>query len=149
KQGNQPLLRPMGMLVWLTNNFIDPFHHRKEEEVLLPFGIMRGLDPSQTDFIALDHKQGRNYFRGLDIALRRINTGDSGAVMELSYLLSGMVDLYRAHGQKEDDEVFKKIGDLLTDADDALMMDLMSRIGPVDITLYLAAIASMEKDLGL
>ncbi|HKQ79622.1 MAG TPA: HAD family hydrolase [Blastocatellia bacterium] len=148
-QGGQPLLRPMSMLVWLTNNFIDPFHHRKEEEVLAPFGVMLGLDPNQVGFISLDHEQGRNYFRGLDIALRRVRAGDSGAVREFSHLLSGMVDLYQSHGKKEDDEIFKKIGDLLTDSDDALMVDLMSRIGPVDITLYLAAIANMEKDLGL
>jgi hemerythrin-like domain-containing protein/FMN phosphatase YigB (HAD superfamily) len=143
------LLRPMNTLVWLTKNFVDPFHHRKEEEVLFPFGLMRGADAQQIALITLEHEQGRNYFAGLDIALRRIQSGDAGAVVEFGYLLGGFIELYKAHGKKEDDVLFKKIGDLLTETDDALIADLMSRIGPADITLYLSVIASMEKDLGL
>lgn len=152
KPGEKPapnLLRPMTVLVWLTKHFIDPFHHRKEEDVLFPFGLMAGIDPLQIAQIILEHDQGRCYFTGLDIALRRIQLGDTGAVSEFSYLLKGFIDLYRAHGKKEDDIIFKKIGDLLNDTDDALVADLMARLGPADLTLYLTVISGMEKDLGI
>jgi hemerythrin-like domain-containing protein/beta-phosphoglucomutase-like phosphatase (HAD superfamily) len=152
KAGELPpkeLLRPMTTLVWLTKNFIDPFHHRKEEEVLFPFGIMGGADAKLINEMILEHDQGRHYFAGMDIALRRIQAGIVGAVSEFSHLTNGFIDLYKAHGKREDDELFKNIGDLLTDMDDAVIVDLMSRLGPADITLYLAVIASMEKDLGI
>ncbi len=146
--GQDPkLLRAMGLLVWLTKNFIDPFHHRKEEEVLIPFGLMRGLKPQDCAFVAIEHDQGRTYFTGMDIALRRIRAGDLKAFGDFGHCLAGFTELYKEHGRKEDDELFKTLGDLLTDEDDALICDLIGRIGPADLTLYLAVIAELEAEL--
>jgi len=144
---NRRLLRAVGILVWLTRNFIDPFHHRKEEEVLIPLALARGLDPRDCAFVSIEHEQGRTYFRGMAIALERIHSGDAGAVGEFGHLLQGFIALYKEHGRKEDDELFKKLGDVLTDVDDGLIVDLMARIGPADITLYLALIGEMEAEL--
>jgi hemerythrin-like domain-containing protein len=141
------LLRAMGLLVWLTRHFIDPFHHRKEEEVLIPFALARGLDPADCAFVAIEHDQGRAYFRGMDIALTRIRAGDAKAFGDFAHLAQGFVELYREHGRKEDDELLKKIGDLLTDADDGLIVDLIGQIGPADLTLYLAVIGELEGEL--
>ncbi|MGH8884672.1 MAG: HAD-IA family hydrolase [Egibacteraceae bacterium] len=141
------LLRAMGLLVWLTRNFVDPFHHRKEEEVLIPFALARGFDPGECAWVALEHDQGRTYFRGMDIALQRIRSGDTNALGDFIHCARGFVELYKEHIRKEDDELFKKLGDLLTDADDAVIVDLMSRIGPADLTLYLTVVAEMEADL--
>lgn len=141
------LRRAMGLLVWLTKNFVDTFHHRKEEEVLIPFALARGLDPAECAWVPLEHDQGRAYFKGMDIALARIRSGDVNALGDFAHNVRGFIDLYKAHGAKEDDVLFKKLGDLLTDADDALIVDLMGRIGPADITLYLAVIAEMEGEL--
>lgn len=142
-------LRPMGLLVWLTTHFVDPFHHRKEEEVMFPFALMKGLHPSELATTLQDHEQGRSYFRGMDAAYKRICLGESTAMPEFSALLGAFANLYRAHGKYEDDILFKKIGELLTNEDDAIMVDFMVRIGPADITLYLNLIASLEKELGL
>lgn len=148
-QPDSPLMRAMSRLVWLTKYFIDPFHHRKEEEVLIPFGIMHGIAPSEIAWVALEHEQGRAYFRALEVALARMQNGDWQARGEFSAVLGAFVDLYKAHGKKEDDELFKRIGDLLTDADDALIVGLMARVGPPDVTLYHDMISAMEKDLGI
>lgn len=140
--------RPMGLLVWLTQNFIDPFHHAKEERVLFPFGIMRGLDPSLIDATVVDHEQGRAYFRGLAAAYRRLlHRAEAGTISEFTSLLSGFIELYKAHGKYEDDVVFKQLGDLLTADDDAVLVDLIERVGPPDITLYLNLISGLERDL--
>ena len=141
--------RAMGLLVWLTRHFVDAFHHRKEEEVLIPFAIMRGLAPSECAFVALEHEQGRGYFAALDVALRRFQAGDARALKDFSLALQGFAELYREHGRKEDDVLFKKIGETQSDTDDALVIDLMQRIGPADLTLYLALIAEMELELGI
>ncbi|MGH3933378.1 MAG: HAD-IA family hydrolase [Pseudonocardiaceae bacterium] len=144
---DQKLLRAMGLLVWLTKNFIDPFHHRKVEEVLIPFALARGLDPRDCAWVALEHDQGRTYFRGMDLALRRMQSGDANACKDFAYCVGGFVELYKEHARKENDELFTTLGDMLTEADDALIVDLMGRIGPADLTLYLTVIAEMEAGL--
>ncbi|PRN02983.1 hypothetical protein A0O30_19600 [Pseudomonas sp. LLC-1] len=143
------LLRPMGLIVWLTNNFVDTYHHRKEEEVLFPFALMCGVDPADLAGTLVDHDQGRAYFRAMSAAYRRICMGNRAATSEFSALLGAFANLYKTHGKYEDDILFKKIGDRLSDQDDALMADLIGRIGPPDITLYINLIAMLEKELGL
>ncbi len=140
-------IRAMGLVVWLTRNFIDPYHHRKEEDVLIPFAVMRGLPPSAVAFVAAEHEQGRAYFRGMDVAYNRVLSGDQMAVNDFRHCLEGFVALYKEHGRREDDELFKRAGDLFTDGDDALIVDLMARIGPPDVTLYYAAIGELETEV--
>nr|WP_180204871.1 HAD family hydrolase [Pseudomonas sp. SbOxS1]NYU04871.1 HAD hydrolase-like protein [Pseudomonas sp. SbOxS1] len=143
------LLRPMGLIVWLTNNFVDTYHHRKEEEVLFPFAMMCGVDPADLAGTLVDHDQGRAYFRAMGAAYRRVCMGNRAATVEFAALLGAFANLYKTHGKYEDDILFKKIGDRLSDQDDALMADLIGRIGPPDITLYINLIAMLEKELGL
>jgi HAD superfamily hydrolase (TIGR01509 family) len=143
---DQRLLRAMGLLVWLTKNFIDPFHHRKVEEVLIPFALARGLDPRDCAWVALEHDQARTYFRGMELALQRMRSGDATGWKDFGYCVGGFVELYTEHGRKED-ELFTTSGGMLTEADGALIVDLMGRIGPADLTLYLTVIAELEAGL--
>jgi hemerythrin-like domain-containing protein len=140
-------VRAMGLLVWLTKHFIDPYHHRKEEEVLIPFSLMRGLNPARVAFVAPEHDQGRAYFRGLELAYHRFLADDHKALGDFRHCLTGFIELYQEHGRKEDDELFKQIGELLTPADDALIVELMGKIGPADVTLYYAAIGELETEV--
>jgi hypothetical protein len=144
---DQRLLRAMGLLVWLTENFIDPFHHRKEGEVAHPLRVDAWLDPRDCAWVALEHDQARAYFRGMDLALQRMRSGDANARKDFAYCVRGFIELYKEHGRKEDDELFKTLGNLLTEADDALIVELMGRIGPADLTLYLTVIAELEAEL--
>jgi HAD superfamily hydrolase (TIGR01509 family) len=145
--GQRLPMRGLGLLVWLLKYFVDAFHHRKEEEVLIPFVLARGLDPAKCAFVADEHDQGRHYFAAMDIALRRLRSGDQSAVADFATNARGFVALYKEHGRKEDDLLLKAAGDLLSDADDSLMVDLMHRIGPVDPTLYYAVISELEAEV--
>ena len=148
-QGNPPLLQPMSRLVWLVKHFVDPYHHRMEEETLIPFGLMHGLKHEQVAWVAMEHEQGRAYFKAMDIALTRIQSGNLKAIPEFAAVVDAFVQLYKEHGAKEDDQLFKQLGDLLTDADDALIVGLMERMGPPDITLHYDMIQAMENELGI
>ncbi|MGH8474013.1 MAG: hypothetical protein ACREVJ_16545 [Gammaproteobacteria bacterium] len=97
--------------------------------------------------MALEHDQGRIYFRGMDLALERMRSGDANARKDFAYCVRGFGELYQEHGRKEDDELFPTLGDMLTEADDALIVDLMGDIGPADLTLYLTVIAELEAGL--
>ena len=148
-EANNPPLTAMGVLVYLTLYFVDPFHHRKEDEALLPLALARGLPPEKAAFVALEHEQGRTYFRGMDYALRRIRSGDNTALVDFSHCLAGFIALYRNHGAKEDNLLFPEAGKYLTAADDVLIISLMRQIGPQDITPYISLVQSMEDELGV
>jgi hemerythrin-like domain-containing protein len=139
--------RAMTRLVWLVNHFVDPYHHRMEEDALLPFAHMRGLPPSAAAWVHDDHEQGRAYFLAMTIALRRAQNGDGGARAEFASITDAFVQLYKVHGQREDDELFKQIGDLLTDEDDAIIAGMIERLGPPDISLHYDMINGLEADL--
>jgi len=141
------LLSAMHRLVWLVNRFVDPYHHRMEEEVLIPYAHMRGYPSSKTDWVLEEHEQGRAYFKAMTIALNRIQAGNKNALLEFAAVTDAFVRLYKAHGAREDDEMFKEIGDLLTDEDDAVMCGMIERLGPPDITLHYDMIQGMESDL--
>lgn len=146
---NNTLLSGMNRLVWLVNYFIDPYHHRMEEEALLPFAHMRGYPPSKTAWVLEEHDQGRAYFKAMTLALNRIQSGNRDALAEFANIVDAFTQLYRSHGAREDDELFKEIGDLLTDEDDAIVCGLIERLGPPDITLHYEIIQGMEQDLGV
>ncbi|HEY0154485.1 MAG TPA: HAD-IA family hydrolase [Longimicrobium sp.] len=139
----------MGTLVFLTKHFIDPFHHRKEEEVMIPFAVARGFPAQRAAFVAPEHEQGRAYFRGLEIAYGRYLAGDFNALRDFARNAEGVVDLYRDHGRREDDELFPELESYLTDMDDSLLLEFFAQIGPRDVTPYLAVLESMERELGL
>jgi hemerythrin-like domain-containing protein len=137
----------MARLVWLLNHFVDPYHHRMEEEALFPFALMRGLPRERLDWVLDDHRQGRAYFAALTVALERCQRGSAVALGEFAAVCEAFVLLYDAHGRREDDELFKDIGDLLTDADDAVICGLIERMAPPDITLHFELIDALESEL--
>lgn len=142
-------LQAFGVLVYLLEKYIDPYHHRKEEDALFPLAMARGLPSALCERTLREHDQGRAYFRALSVALRRAQDGDKNALGEARLVLEAFVTLYRAHGPDENDHVFPELGKYLTDADDAVIVELMRRIGPADATPYLELVRSLEQGLGL
>jgi len=142
-------LASMNILVYLTKYFVDPFHHRKEEEILFPLALARGMDSSKLTLTITEHDQGRAYFKGMETALARLIKGDERAASDFRVCANGFIELYKAHGKYENDVLFPAIGKLLTDSDDSLLINLVRQRGPADITPYLGLIQDMEKELGI
>lgn len=139
----------LGNLVYLLHQYVDPYHHKKEENILLPFAISRGFPKAQTEWVVLEHDQGRAYFNAIDIAYKRICNGDEHAYTDLKGSLEGFVQLYARHGGREDAELLPAMGQYLSDQDDALLVDLFAKAGPADLTPYLIIIAQMEQALSI
>jgi hemerythrin-like domain-containing protein/histidinol phosphatase-like enzyme len=145
---NKPVsLTALGNLVYLLKNFVDPYHHMKEEKILLPFAVSRGYPAAKIQWVLLEHDQGRAYFTAIEIAYKRLLNGDAIALQDLKVNLEGFVNLYKQHGGREDNEFLPEVGKLFSDQDDALIIDLFSKAGPADLTPYLALIAQMESEL--
>jgi hemerythrin-like domain-containing protein len=137
----------LNMLVYLARYFIDPFHHRKEEEILFPLALARGMSPEKISAIVDEHDQGRAYFAAMATALKRFSRGDERALYDFKICTTGFIELYKAHGKYEDDHLFPEIGKLLTDSDDSLLINLVQQRGPTDLTPYLGLIQDMEREL--
>jgi hemerythrin-like domain-containing protein len=145
--GKVPPLIAVGNLAYLVDHYIDAYHHKKEEEVLLPFALSRGFPLQKMQWVKLEHDQGRAYFKGIRTAYNRLLNGDEYASEDLRFNLQGFVNLYRKHGAREDNELLPALGAHLTDQDDALILDLFEKAGPGDLTPYLLLISQMETAL--
>lgn len=146
--GEAPL-KAMGILTFLLHEFIDGYHHKVEERVLLPLAFAFGLPRRDAEYVFDDHDRGRAHFRALSASLERIRDGETGAFADFRAELDGFVSLYRGHARRENDETLPRIGALLDGADDALLVELMERYGPGDLGPWLMLIATLEKELGI
>lgn len=146
KQGN---VAALALLAYVLETFIEPYHHRKEEDAVFPIALARGLPRSVLEQTLLEHDSGRLYFRAIAIAVKRAQGGKLPALDEAAALIDALVSLYRVHAQEEDQTLFPQLGGYLTDADDAIVVELMRKIGPPDVTPYLALVESLERAAGL
>jgi HAD superfamily hydrolase (TIGR01549 family) len=148
----QEVRAAMGFYVYLIDNFVDQVHLRAEEAVL-PVAVARGMDPKRVEWVLNQHDQARAYFRALDVAWRRIETGDADdrwyAIGDFWRTLDAFVTLFTRHAIRENDELYPEVGSYLGDADDSLVLGIVSRMGPPDITPYVAMVGAMESALGL
>jgi hemerythrin-like domain-containing protein len=142
----------MGCFVYLIDNFADQVHLSAEEAVI-PIAVARGMDPKRAEWVLNQHAQGRAYFRAMDIAWRRITTGDTEdaryAIGDFWRLIEAFVVLYKHHAIREDDELYPTLGSYLTDTDDSLVLGIVSRMGPPDITPYIGIVETMERAVGI
>ena len=146
-QGKKPSMIALGNLNYLVHNYIDTFHHRKEEEALMPICVSRGFPLRDIEWVKLEHDQGRAYFKGITCAYQRMLIGDDYAMDDLKFCLEGFVNLYKKHGAREDNDLLPKMSAFLSDQDDALLLDLFEKIGPNDLTPYLLLISQMETEI--
>lgn len=144
-----PLMTAMGILADLAIHFIMPYHHRKEDEVLIPLALARGMSPHVCRFVAAEHAQGENYFRGMELALKRLQEGEPRAARDYALCVRGMAELYDHHGDREDRELFPKIGEWLKPSDEMLILSRLSQIGPHDVRPWIAYVQSMETELNI
>ena len=146
----------MGILIYLTNNFADQAH-LKAEEAVVPLAIARGMDADDAQWVFDHHDQCRAYFVALDVAYRRIKATDrdpqaidyAPAVEDFKRNAVGFVDLMLHHAERENDELYPTMGSFFSDADDTLVINLISHIGPADFTPYVSLVATMEEALGM
>jgi hemerythrin-like domain-containing protein len=144
----------MAILIYLTNNFADQAH-LQAEEAAVPIAVARGLDPDAVNWVFLHHEQGRAYFRGMDVAWQRIQATDDDptdlpwAIDAFVTNTEGFVRLFVHHAERENDELYPRMGEHFTDTDDTIVLNLVHQIGPRDFTPYIGLVSAMEERLGL
>ena len=140
----------MGIMAYLTANFVDAFH-LKAEEAVVPLAVARGMDPAVATFMWDHHDQARAYFGSVAVAWRRLERDDDRdralAVDAFVRSVEGLVTLFEVHAVRENDELFPTIGRYLNDTDDTLLVNIVRHAGGGDVTPYVALVGAMEESL--
>jgi hemerythrin-like domain-containing protein len=105
---NGSALDHLGQLLDFFKGFVDRCHHAKEEEVLFPELVRRGLkrEGGPIGVLLSEHETGRGHVRAMAEALPNLRHGDSGAAANLRGHSDAFRELLRAHIQKENDVLF-------------------------------------------
>lgn len=142
----------MAILVYLNDNFADQAH-LAAEEAAIPIAVARGMRARDVEWVYTDHDQGRAYAKAIDVAWRRINSEDETdlphAIDDFVRCTEGLVNMFEYHAEREDHRLFPEMARHLSEADDDLIMHVISQIGPSDVTPYIALVADMEEALGI
>jgi hypothetical protein len=142
----------MAILVYLNENFADQTH-LAQEEAAIPIAVARGMDPKSAEWVYNDHDQGRAYGQAAGVAWRRINAGDETdlphAIDDFARCTEGLVKMFTYHAEREDHSFFPEMARYLSEADDDLIMHVITHIGPPDVSPYIALVADMEEALGI
>lgn len=92
-------------------------HNQKEEQVFYPALIKAGIqtDDESIGDITHEHSMGRIYIREMFYSIENCKIGNSFSCEKLVDSLNNYVNLLRFHIQKEEDVLFSKADDALTE----------------------------------
>jgi len=140
----------MGLFVYLINNFADQVHLRAEEAVI-PIAVARGMDPRLAQWAINDHEQVRAYWGSLNVAWKRILTGDDDdrawAYGDFWRTIEAQVTLLDHHAVRENDELFPLLGGFFSDQDDTMLMGILMQIGWSNVGPFVTMVGAMENAL--
>ena len=146
------LRRAIAYFVHLIDHFADPVHLRAEE-AMVQVAVACGWDPNEPRWMFDQHDQARAYWTAIDVAWRRTQFGDADdryyALVDLAALTRAFVYLFKAHAVRENNQLYPNAGRYFSDADDALVLNILQHSGPADITPYVGMVERAEALLGL
>jgi hypothetical protein len=148
----EPVQRAVAYFVHLIDHFADPVHLRAEE-AMVDVAIACGWDPRAPQWMFDQHDQARAYWAAIDVAWRRVQFGDADdryyALVDLGALTRAFVYLFKAHAVRENNQLYPTAGGYFSDADDALVLNILQHSGPADITPYVGMVERAEALLGI
>jgi hypothetical protein len=137
------LNRAMAYYVHLIDHFADQVHLTAEER-MIEVAVACGMEPKRGQWVIDQHAQARAYWRALDVAWRRVQTGDADdrfyALIDFQRTVEAFVYLFIAHAVREDDELYPGAGSFFSDSDDALVLNIIQHTGTPDITPYIGMV---------
>jgi hemerythrin-like domain-containing protein len=108
RKGDQLSTDSMNQIVDFMRSYADRCHHGKEEAILFPFLIERGVPPEGCPIGALthEHEAGRKFVGAVAENIPMYQNGDEEARSKLIEALDHILNLYPNHIWKEDFLVF-------------------------------------------
>lgn len=128
-RGEDVYLRFFSGTSTLINGFNDSYHHKKEEQVLLPVLIENGV-PRESPVIATllgEHEEGRRLAQRLHQVIDRYMSGDIHARDQVVLCALGYVSLLRRHMYKEDNALFPLVEKIIPPEQQKRMLEAFER----------------------
>jgi hemerythrin-like domain-containing protein len=102
-------------LLDLFKGFVDRCHHAKEEDVLFPELMKRGVkrEGGPIGVMLAEHEVGRGHVRALADGLAQLRGGEAAAVAAIHEHTEAYCDMLRAHIQKENNVLFPMADQLI------------------------------------
>lgn len=96
------------LLLDFFKGFVDRCHHGKEEDVLFPELVLRGVkrEGGPVGVMLAEHEVGRGLVRAMTESLRRLRGGEGGAAAGIAGHAHAYRDMLRDHIQKENTVLF-------------------------------------------
>jgi hemerythrin-like domain-containing protein len=111
----------------------DGCHHAKEEKLLFPRMIVRGV-PAQGGPIGVmlaEHDEGRGYLKAVRENLAAADQGSAEALDAVLRNASAYVEMLRAHIYKEDNILFRMAKMVLDSSDVADLQQAFAEVGQI------------------
>lgn len=113
--GNKAAVDDLDQLLDFFRGFVDHCHHGKEELILFPELVKRGVPKEQGPIGVMlsEHEMGREHVRKLQGLVDAARRGDANAAKEVPSVVASYSALLEAHIQKEDNVLFPLAAKLL------------------------------------
>jgi hemerythrin-like domain-containing protein len=124
-QSGEPDIDHIEKVVGIIRNFADGLHHAKEEDHFFPYLGERGFSTTQGPVAVMlyEHKQGRNFVKGIVDNISLYRSGDRNAAGEIYRNMLGYAGLLRNHIAKENNILFRMADRALSGDDNATLME--------------------------
>jgi hemerythrin-like domain-containing protein len=99
--------------------FVDKCHHGKEEKLLFPALINKGMakDNGPVGVMLAEHVSGRNFIKGMSDAITAYRNGNTSVVHEIVDNARGYIVLLNQHIMKENNILFKMADNALSESE--------------------------------
>ncbi|HWQ07675.1 MAG TPA: hemerythrin domain-containing protein [Holophaga sp.] len=120
----------LDQLLDFFRGFVDRCHHGKEELVLFPELVRRGVPQERgpVGVMLSEHEMGRDHVRRLQALVDAFRAGEAGAAQQVPAVAASYRALLEAHIQKEDHVLFPMAACLMDEAAAAEMAQAFDRI---------------------
>lgn len=143
-QGKRLDVQKLRGIVEFLRDYADLRHHQREEGIVFPLLIQRGVPPHGCPIGGLnnEHEQGRVLVTTLNEAITGYEEHRADADATLRQTLQDLVTLYQKHLWMEDAMVFPMAEKLVTEADD---QEFKKQFADLDRKLGAEAVARLEQ----
>ncbi|MFH1752226.1 MAG: hemerythrin domain-containing protein [archaeon] len=135
-------------------NFADKFHHAKEENILFKKMVAKGMPEkdSPIEAMLLEHEQGREFVKGMVIAVESFAEGNESAKNEIIRNALGYSDLLKEHIEKEDNILYPLAERTFTESEKISQLKLFKKAeqergGKLTIRKYSNLVKKLEKEI--
>jgi len=118
---NERAIADLESLLDFFKGFVDRCHHGKEEDVLFPELMRRGVkrEGGPIGVLLAEHEVGRGHVRAMTDRLRRLRGGEGGAAAAIGDRAHAYHDMLRAHIHKENSILFPMADQIVPEDVDA------------------------------